>query len=179
MTLTSLLPTLRHSIPSPFTRDLWPAGAAPTLDDVVVAGISILRYVELCGTPCVTTGSAVIPLSGGVPSHTETTTILTTAVVAVERASDPPNTPVVILDAALDVAVPRWKEARLVGRVSDARDRRFAVCDAAGLDLAGGALILPGDLVPDDLVTVPCGGALSVGDVRACCAQPASVAEVA
>ncbi|MFD4958002.1 hypothetical protein [Microbacterium sp. NPDC058389] len=69
MTLTSLLPTLRHSIPSPFVRDLWPAGAVPEVDDVTVTGISVLRYTTLCGTPCVMTGTAVIPLSGDVRRH--------------------------------------------------------------------------------------------------------------
>lgn len=163
MTLTSILPTLRHSIPSPFVRDLWPVGSTPTLDDVVVGGVSILRYVALCGTPCVTTGSAVRPLSGGIASPTESTTILTMSVVMVDERTP---TPVLLVDAALAAVAPTWSEARLVGRISPAHDRRFTIRDAAGRDLAGVAVILPGDLRPGDLVTVPCQGAHSVGEVR-------------
>lgn len=83
MTLTSLLPTLRRSIPSPFARELWPAGAVPAVDDVTITGISVLRYVELCGTPCVITGAAVVPHSGGIASTSDTVAVLTTRVVEV------------------------------------------------------------------------------------------------
>ncbi|MFB7882835.1 hypothetical protein [Microbacterium sp. NPDC056057] len=171
MTLTSLLPTLRHSIPSPFTRDLWPVGAVPTLDDVVVAGVSVLRYVELCGTPSVMTGAAVIPLSGGMPSTSESATVLAVSVVDV-IGTDAANArlvgpePVIVVDAVLATAQPRWGEARLIGRVSDARDRRHVVRDAAGSAVPGVALVLPADLIPGDLIAVPCVGAVPVGDVR-------------
>jgi len=173
MSLTSLLPTLRPRIPSPFTRDLWPAGAVPAVDDVTVTGISALRYTALCGTPCVMTGNAVIPLSGGVASATETTAVLTVSVVAVGGmdAATPAAgilqpAPTLMIDAALERVRPRWQEARLIGRVSDAYDRRYAVADAAGLPAPGVAVILPGDLAPGDLVTVPCAGGVAVGDVR-------------
>lgn len=83
MTLTSILPTLRRSIPGPFSRDAWPARAEPTCDDVIVGGVSVARYVDLCATPCVMTGPAVIPLSGGMPSPTDTTTVLAIRVAAV------------------------------------------------------------------------------------------------
>ncbi len=174
MTLTSLLPTLRHSIPSPFARELWPAGALPAVDDVTVTGISVLRYVELCGTPCVMTGAAVIPHSGGIASTSDTVAVLTVSVVEVLESDaaagwrvDP--TPVVVLDAVLDAAAPCWNEARLIGRVSDVRDRRFALTDAAGVPVPGVGMILPGDLRSGDLVTVPCAGVVSVGDVRPRC----------
>ncbi|MET0297659.1 MAG: hypothetical protein ABW024_09675 [Microbacterium sp.] len=163
MTLTSILPTLRHSIPSPFTRDLWPARAVPTLDDVIVAGVSILRFVELCGTPCVTTGAAVLPISGGMASATDSATILTMSVVAVDERTP---TPVMVLDGVLGTVVPVWSEARLLGRISSARERRFTIRDADGRDLTGVTVILPGDLRAEDLVTVPCPGAHSVGEVR-------------
>lgn len=163
MTLTSILPTLRHSIPSPLTRDLWPARTVPTLDDVVLGGVSILRYVDLCGTPCVTTGSAVLPLSGGIASSTGTTTILTVSVIAVDESA---ALPVALVDGVVSDLSPTWSEARLIGRVSRWRDRRFGVRDAAGVDVAGVAVILPGDLAPGDLLVVPCPGAHAVGEVR-------------
>jgi hypothetical protein len=163
MTLTSVLPTLRRSIPSPFARDVWPAGAVPTLDDVVLEGVSVLRYVDLCGTPCVITGSAVIPLSGGMASSSEMTTILTASVVEVDRSGAEHT---LVLDAVLDIAEPSWHEARLIGRVSAAHDRRFDVRDAAGVAVADATIIVPADLAPGDTISVPCRGGLSVGDVR-------------
>lgn len=164
MTLTSLLPTMRHSIPSPFTRDAWPARTVPTLDDVVMAGVSILRFVDLCGTPCATTGSAILPLSGGIASTTESTTVVTTAVVAVDHAG---TTPVLLFDAVLTGVAPCWAEARLIGRISSRHDRRYGVRDAAGDDLCGVAIVLPEDLAAGDLVTVPVPGAHTVGELRA------------
>ena len=163
MTLTSILPTLRHSIASPFTRDLWPARTSPTLDDVVIGGVSILRYVALCATPCVTSGPAVLPLSGGVPSSVDTTTILTVSVVAVDESG--PN-PVVLVDGALSALAPAWSEIRLLGRVSSRHDRRFGIRDAARTDLPGVAVILPGDITAGDLLAMPCAGAHTVGELR-------------
>lgn len=169
MTLTSILPTLRRSIPSPFARDAWPARTLPTCDDVVVAGVSVARYVALCGTPAVMTAPAVIPLSGGMPSPTESATVLAVRVAALaggraagDVAGDLPS---LVLAASLGDAHPVWGEARLLGRISGAPDRRFALDDANGR-LPGVAVMLPGDVTGGDLIAVPCRGALSVGDVR-------------
>jgi hypothetical protein len=73
---------------------------------------------------------------------------------------------VLVFDAVLDIAEPRWHEARLIGRVSAAQDRRFGVRDAAGVAVADATIILPGDLAAGDMIAVPCRGGLSVGDVR-------------
>ena len=43
MTLTTLLPTLRESIPSPLRSELWPARAVAGTRDVTIAGVSLLR----------------------------------------------------------------------------------------------------------------------------------------
>ena len=48
MTLTSLLPTLRDSIPAPFEETAWPAGAHASPRDVVISGVSMLRLAEIC-----------------------------------------------------------------------------------------------------------------------------------
>lgn len=61
MTLTQLLPTLRRSIPDPIDYDCWPELTTPTTTDIVVSGVSLLRLVSICGTPCVHTAAAVIP----------------------------------------------------------------------------------------------------------------------
>ncbi len=44
------------------------AGPA-VLDDVVVAGVSMRRLVEVCGTPCVHSGDAAGIREGGVPAR--------------------------------------------------------------------------------------------------------------
>lgn len=163
MTLTSILPTLRRSIPTPFSRDAWPVHTVPTCDDVVVEGISVSRYVSLCGTPAVMTAPAVIPLSGGMPSPTEATTVLTVAVASVV----PAEPGVLVIDAdTTDVPV-RWNEARLLERVSIAAERRFSVRDASGRTLPGVAVLLPGDVTVGDLIAMPAPGAIAVGAVRA------------
>lgn len=163
MTLTSILPTLRDSIPTPFDRDAWPVHTAPTTKDVVVAGISLLRYVELCGTPCVYTGPAVIPQSGGVPSPTESTTVVLTRVTAVEPPAD--GGPRIQVDAALCSHSPVWREIRLVERISHAPELLVRIVDCCG-DVAEGARPLPADVRVGDLIAVPCVGCLCLGDVR-------------
>lgn len=164
MTLTSLLPTLRESLPSPLARDLWPALTRPGVDDVVIAGVSLRRYVEICGTPCVESGPAIIPLSGGCLSPTETTTVLVTSVTRVvgdgaER--------VLVVDSVLDDVEAHWGELRLIARVSHAYDRRFAVRDARGSVVHASVVAqLPADLEVGDLLAVPCRGTVTVGRVR-------------
>ena len=43
MTLTSILPTLRATIPDPLVIDRWPEWTHPTTTDVIVSGVSLLR----------------------------------------------------------------------------------------------------------------------------------------
>ncbi|GAA2572465.1 hypothetical protein [Microbacterium binotii] len=68
------------------------------------------------------------------------------------------------LDACFDLHRPTWSEARLLGRVSHARE---IALDLHGLDGEGTRVRLPGDLQPGDVLAVPCAGCFSVGDVRA------------
>lgn len=157
MTLTALLPTLRASIPAPFDAAAWPAGSTPTLDDVTVRAMSIGRYADLCGTPCVCTGPAVIPASGGVAS----TTLSTTVVVATVVVADPR---LLQLDARVDGLGAMWTEARLLGRVSFAYDETFEVVDARARSV--GRATLPGDIRAGDRVAFPCPGCHTVGEVR-------------
>jgi hypothetical protein len=159
MTLTSLFPTLRDSIPTPFDRDAWPAGTRPTLDDVVVAGVSMRRIVELCATPCVYTGAAIMPQSGGMASSSASTTIVIARVLDVGDAR-------VRLDATFHGHPPLWREARLLGRISHAYEQPLPVVGADD-DAICGVVRLPGDVRVGDLVAVPCAGCFSVGDVRA------------
>lgn len=158
MTLTSILPTLRDSIPSPFDADAWPAHSCAGLSDVTVAGVSLTRYTEICGTPCVCTGPAVIPLSGGATSTTDSTTVVVVRVVAADATT-------VRIDARLRGLDPVWREARLLGRISHAYDEPFALYDADAAE-ATATVMLPGDPRAGDLIAVPCPGAHGVGEIR-------------
>ncbi|MFF0910784.1 hypothetical protein ACFWZW_08875 [Microbacterium enclense] len=158
MTLTALLPTLRASIPAPFDATAWPAGSVPTLDDVTVRAMSVGRYADLCGTPCVCTGPAVIPASGGVTSGVLSTTVVVTTVM--DATPD-----ALRIDASLADLGVLWREARLLGRVSHAYDEPFAVLDAHGAEVCG-RVVLPGDVRPGDRIAVPCPGCHTVGEVR-------------
>ncbi|WP_314452793.1 hypothetical protein [uncultured Microbacterium sp.] len=158
MTLTALLPTLRSSTPSPFDPSAWPAGSVPTLDDVTVRAMSVGRYADICGTPCVCTGPAVIPASGGVASATLSTTVIVATVVD----ATPDTLRLDALAAGLDVV---WREARLLGRVSHAYDEPLAVVDAHGSE-ARATVVLPGDVRVGDRIVVPCPGCHTLGEVR-------------
>jgi hypothetical protein len=111
VTLTHLLPTLRQSIPDPLDRDSWPEFTTTTTSDVVVAGVSLIRLAEWCGTPCVHTAAAVVPGTGGKPLD-------------------------VRLDGELHLVAAMTAEARLIGRVSTIRDARAHV-GASVIDLPG------------------------------------------
>jgi hypothetical protein len=157
MTLTSLLPTLRDSIPAPLEETAWPTGTHASPRDVVISGISMLRLAEICATPCVYSGAAVIPFSGGTASPTETVTVIVSTVTGVDATG-------IRLDTRFDLHRPVWGEARLLGRVSHARETSL---DLHGADGDRVAVTLPGDLRPGDVLAVPCAGSFSVGDVRA------------
>ncbi|MCC4908987.1 hypothetical protein [Microbacterium sp. cx-59] len=158
MTLTSILPTLRDSIPAPLDDSVWPVHTRATTDDVVVAGVSVRRIAEICATPCVYTGAAVLPHSGGHASPTDSTTIVIARVTGVSGAG-------IVLDATFHGHAPLWREARLLGRVSHAYELRMPI---AGADSPSplGVVRLPDDVRAGDLIAVPCPGCFSVGDVR-------------
>ncbi|MFC4139459.1 MULTISPECIES: hypothetical protein [unclassified Microbacterium] len=154
MTLTSILPTLRDSIPLPIDRSRWPARSVALLDDVTVAAMSLRRYAELCGTPCTCTAPAVIPLSGGMPSPDASTTVVVATVVDAEECE-------LELDADLEHLSPAWGEMRLIGRISHAYEVLFRISGA------GAALVsLPGDIRAGDRIAIPCPGCHTLGEVR-------------
>lgn len=167
MTLTSILPTLRRSIPDPLAVDSWPQHTRASVVDLVVAGVSMLRLVELCQTPCVHTGVAVLPGTNGKANPKRDAAVVVVRVSAVLRNLDAER--VVLIDACLDSVPVLWKEMRLIGRVS-------TVKDASAIVLAGEAhqspclgrsvVTLPGDLREGDLLAVPCAGILTRRDIR-------------
>lgn len=157
MTLTALLPTLRRSIPDPIALDLWPELTRATTSDVIVAGVSLLRVVDLLGTPCAHSAAAVIPGGGGWPSPTLRATAAVTRIVAISR------TPTGVLRLEVDAGVDRvdavLAETRLIGRASTAKAAAAMLVDGArAWPLVHG---LPGDVAVGDLLAFTCRGSAS------------------
>jgi hypothetical protein len=147
MTLTSILPTLRLSIPDPLAIDRWPEWTVPTVCDVVVSGVSLRRLVEVCGSPCVHVAAAVVPGTHGRPSDLAQSSVVVTTVLTVAGGR-------LELDADLERVPAVLAEARLIGRASACRTRDLVLPH-------GAVLALPADLAAGDLVAVPCPGALA------------------
>ncbi|MFZ4896248.1 hypothetical protein ACL9RL_17535 [Plantibacter sp. Mn2098] len=152
MTLTTILPSLRRSIPDPLDPESWPATTAATTTDVVIAGVSLTRLAEWCGTPCVHTAPAVIPRSGGRPSASEQATVVLASVTGVGVSAG--GTLIATIDADLDDVNAVWSELRLIGRVSTAHTsivairgietERGSITDPAAAPAAAAAAAAPG-----------------------------------
>jgi hypothetical protein len=135
------------------------ATAAPAvLDDVVVAGVSMRRLVEVCGTPCVHSGEA----PGMRRDEDGCGALVVVAVTAVLAGAGGER--VVCVDGHLDGVDARWGEARVLGRASGRSSvvRIVAAAPTSGM----AAVALPDDLAVGDLVVVPCGGSPALHDVR-------------
>jgi len=158
-----LLPTLRDSLPEPFTRDLWPAHTAVTVRDVLIGAVSMQRLVDLCATPCVMTSDAVTSPSGGMASPLSTTSVVIASVV---EAGDEPGLRTVRLDARLSAVEHHGSQLRMLGRISHAPFTSWVVLDADGSRVALDAPSLPRDLRAGDLLAIPCRGAVALSDIR-------------
>ena len=156
MTLTALMPSLRRILPDPMARDKWPEFCTVSTTDVTIAGVSLVRLVEWCSTPCVHTAAAVIPGTNGRPSDSELASVVVSKVTLVDRSGN--GSVRVTLDANLGGCTCILSEARLIGRASTAH------LVVATLD-DGRELQLPADLLPGDLVVVPCLGVTARHDV--------------
>ncbi|ARC55827.1 hypothetical protein AS850_01880 [Frondihabitans sp. 762G35] len=169
MTLTDLIPSVRTMIADPLGLDRWPACTASTPADVFVAGVSHVRLAEICGTPCVHTAQAVLPGTHGRPSPTDTVTSVVVTVVSVGR--HPAGSLLVTVDADLARVDADLTEARLIGRVSTARDVEALLTNTcvhpdAGTPFSLLGTGLPGDLAAGDLLVFPCRGLVTLHDVR-------------
>ena len=162
VTLTHIIPSLRGSLSNPLLRDSWPEFTTASVDDVTVAGVSLTRLASWCGTPCVHSAAAVVPGTGGMPSPTESASVVVTRVVEVSRSADGDLD--VWIDARLGAVPAVVTELRLIGRVSTA-------CDApARIHQAGPAAPvaveeLASDLRAGDLLAVPCRGTVVLREV--------------
>ncbi|MCS5734298.1 hypothetical protein [Herbiconiux daphne] len=173
MTLTNILPSLRRSIPDPLVADRWPEHTVATTTDVVVAGISLMRLVDVCGTPCVHVAAAVVPGTHGRPSPLHDASVVVVRVLSVElRGGAASGERDVVVDGELCRAHAEPTEARLVGRASTAR-KTFARCHSVTSDDEPLLLPLPVDLAEGDLIALPCTGAVPLRDVRRLRDKPA------
>ncbi len=140
MTLTTILPTLRASIPDPLAANRWPDHTRATLTDLVVDGLSMNHLVQLAGTPAI------------YPSRTPGLGVVTLVVLGARRTGD--RCRELTVDLHLETVRPRWPELRLMGRVSTARVEKTVIHDAANADCS--AVLLPADIEVADVLIVPC-----------------------
>ncbi|TBN58360.1 hypothetical protein EYE40_13695 [Glaciihabitans arcticus] len=150
MTLTRMIPSLRRTLPDPLRTDFWPEATVTTVHDVMIAGVSLSHLADVCGTPCVHTGAAVIPGTAGRPSPTSVTSVLVTAITGI--ATHPSGALVITADAALDEHRVVWSELRLIRRVSTAHSGTVLI---AGRSENPAVADLPLDLVIGDLLAAP------------------------
>ena len=158
MTLTRLLPSLRRTLPDPISHDLWPEATIATKTDVVVSGISLLRLVEVCGTPCIHSGAAIVPGTNGRPSDTDKTAVLVVRVTEVMQHAS--GKTVIETDARLDNLRLVWSETRLINRASTAHSgvvliARRPVDPQLAFTTDVSSADLPLDLRAGDLLAIP------------------------
>lgn len=149
MTLTSIVPSLRRSIPDPLTPSSWPPATTATTTDVVVSGVSMLRLLEVSATPAV----HVVDDIG----------VVVVRVLDVGR--DASGTTSVTLDLDLATLTPHWRELRLIGRASTARAALVSIRSLDGNAATDAAGSLPRDLRVGDLLVAPFAGT-TPGSVR-------------
>jgi hypothetical protein len=163
MTLTSIMPTFRRTLPDPIRSTAWPEHTHATTTDVVVAGVSMLRLAELCQTPCVHTDETFAPGTRGRRAFARDAAVVVARVTGLVHEGGSER--IVIIDARLDEAPAIWDEARLIGRVSTVSDTAAVVLpDDSSAD--GFAVHLPADLREGDLLAIPCAGMVLLRDIH-------------
>ncbi|SIO08405.1 hypothetical protein [Agromyces cerinus] len=139
----------------------WPRHTSATVDDIVVSGVSMLRLVELCGTPCVHTATAEATGESG----PERSIDISVVVVRVTNVRGRGAERVVEVDGRLDGCDACWVELRMIGRTST------APAIAVGLSTpsepgTGNQVSLPEDIAAGDLIAAPCGHVSALRDIR-------------
>ncbi|TFC57476.1 hypothetical protein [Cryobacterium sp. TMB1-7] len=168
MTLTAMMPSLRRTLADPLYIDAWPESSHATTTDVIVSGVSMLRLVDVCQTPCVHTATAVIPATHGRRSPYRDAAVVVVQVTAVLRNFDAAR--VVLIDACLDNVDATWRETRLIGRASTVKSSTAILLSGESHETPGlgrGMVELPDDLREGDLLAIPCMGVVALRDIRA------------
>jgi hypothetical protein len=138
--------------------DWWPKSTTVSADDILVAGVSLRRLVDVCGTPAVHSGSSVIFGNRREGSTAECTAVLVTRVLAMTRHRS--GRTVVQVDARLGSLRLIWSQARRVGGKQTSRTRTvLLVRNPSMIDLADAedvlAVSLPANLRAGDFLAVP------------------------
>jgi len=136
--------------------DFWPEETVVSESDIVVAGISLNRLAEVCGTPAAHSAASVVPATGQQPSLDGFTGVLVTRVIAV--AEHRSGVTVVQLDARLDNLRLVWSETRVIGARFGSR------CKLSLLVRRPGTVDIE---VTDDVLVVDLSARVAVGDLIA------------
>lgn len=157
VTLTTIMPTLRASIPEPIEPTLWPAHTVATTADVCIAAISMARLADVVGTPCVHTAEQAPPRYRPRDWHPHDVSVAVASVVRVRR----PLSGVVLVE--LDAVLPQsavLDQVRLIGRASTApATQTYVVSPCDGITDGPFHRLpapLPADVHEGDLLCFPC-----------------------
>lgn len=157
VTLTTIMPTLRASIPEPIEPTLWPAHTVATTADVCIAAISMARLADVVGTPCVHTAEQAPPRYRPRDWHPRDVSVAVASVLRVRR----PLSGVVLVE--LDAVLPQGAvldQVRLIGRASTApATQTYVVSPCDGITDGPFHRLpapLPSDVREGDLLCFPC-----------------------
>ncbi len=136
----------------------WPEGTAISDTDIVVAGISLRRLAEVCGTPTSHSAASVIPLGSSLPSPESSTGVLVTRVLQV--AEHYSGVPLIRVDAPLRSLRLVWSEARVIGAKTGSRSKLSLLVREKGVrDIEAThkvlAVDLPARVAVGDLIAIP------------------------
>lgn len=168
MTLTTILPTLRRSIPDPLQSRHWPEYTVPTVSDVVIGGVSLTRLVEISGTPALLTGDLPHPKPAQARAKGIGNDVTVLVFQVTLRIDTDTNKRVALTDCGFDRVTPSWDECRLVGRASTAKNTTIELIpgETGSAPWPYPIVTLPADIHQGDLIAVPCAGAVTLRDVR-------------
>ena len=138
--------------------DVWPEATVATDTDIVVAGISLRRLADVCGTPTSHSAASVRSNSRSLREAGTSTGVLVTRVLAV--ADHYSGVPVVQVDARLDHLRLVWSEARVIGAKAGARSKLSLLVRKAGrvdITKTHNVLVvdLPARITAGDLIAIP------------------------
>ncbi|MFL0565248.1 hypothetical protein ACH0CG_05795 [Microbacterium sp. 179-I 1D1 NHS] len=181
MTLTTVLPSLRRTIPDPIDRRVWPEHTVAEVRDVVVAGVSLARLAELEGTPCVMTGDLAHPHAREARLRGVGMDVTVLVFRVTLRVDSQDARRLALVDCTTHGLPIQWEHCRLIGRASTAKATEFDIVpgDVGAPAWPYNHASLPADLVEGDLLAVPCTGALALRDVKPAPSRPDPVVTVA
>ncbi|MCT1364097.1 MULTISPECIES: hypothetical protein [unclassified Microbacterium] len=168
MTLTEILPTMRRSLPDPLDSFAWPEHTIPTISDVIVAGVSLVRLAEVSGSPALLSGDLPHPQARTVRTRGVGNDVTVLVFRIALRVDTQQNKRIALTDCSLDTVEARWDQCRLIGRTSVARsaDIELISAEAAAPHWPYPVVTLPEDVHEGDLLAVPCSGAVALREVR-------------